>query len=206
MINDIKLLEDNIDEIAASPPITAFLHDLAGQNVYYDTHYYFLKLQCPYVVVHDLRIPFDSHAQPRFKPKLKAERNLENPFLASNLDYFLSWFTVLSSKYPVSPASLNLAGSVWLDSGYQLVDSGSHYLDSGSHYPDSGSYFLDSASHHLDSGSRYLDSRYPYLDSGSHKLYSSSHYLDSESHYANAVIGSYLYFFANTVFSLCWKV
>ena len=96
MIDEIKSLGEGT--IVAPPPITVFLHDLAGQDVYFDTHYYFLKLQCTYVVVYDLRIPFDSPAQPRFKPKLKAEHNLNNPFLQTNLDYFLSWFNVLNRQ------------------------------------------------------------------------------------------------------------
>ena len=79
-----------------SPTIRMVVHDLAGQAIYYDTHYLFLKSHAPYILVHDLTKPLDVTAEPRFKPSEKEdEQDLKNPLLASNLDYMLSWLNVL---------------------------------------------------------------------------------------------------------------
>ena len=79
-----------------SPTIRMIVHDLAGQAIYYDTHYLFLKSHAPYILIHDLMKPLDETAVPRFKPSEKdEERDLKNPFRASNLDYMLSWLDVL---------------------------------------------------------------------------------------------------------------
>ena len=73
-----------------------FLFDFAGQSIYYDTHACFLKPHCPYVLVHDLSMPLDNIAQPRFKPTTaRAEIKFKNPLCETNLDYFSSWLRVL---------------------------------------------------------------------------------------------------------------
>ena len=77
-------------------PIKVFLHDFAGQSVFYDTHFCFLKMLCPYVLVVDASLDLDEPAQPRFKFKsVDVERKLNDPILKTNLDCFLSWLTVL---------------------------------------------------------------------------------------------------------------
>ena len=79
-----------------SPTVRMVVHDLAGQAIYYDTHYLFLKSHAPYVLIHDLMKPLDETAEPRFKPsENEDEQDLKNPLLASNLDYMLSWLNVL---------------------------------------------------------------------------------------------------------------
>ena len=73
-----------------------FLFDFAGQSIYYDTHACFLKPHCPYVLVHDLSMPLDDIAQPRFKSgTTNAEIKFKNPLCETNLDYFSSWLRVL---------------------------------------------------------------------------------------------------------------
>ena len=76
--------------------IKVFVHDFAGQSIFYDTHFCFLKMLCPYVLVVDASINLDEPAQPRFKFKsVDVERKLNDPILETNLDCFLSWLTVL---------------------------------------------------------------------------------------------------------------
>ena len=61
-------------------------------------------MQCPYLLVVDLNIGLENPAQPRFKFKsVDVEGKLNDPLLESNLDYLLSWLTVLervSDFYP----------------------------------------------------------------------------------------------------------
>ena len=79
-----------------SPTIRMIVHDLAGQAIYYDTHYLFLKSHAPYVLVHDLTKPLDVTAEPRFKrSKNEDEQDLKNPLRATNLDYMSSYLNVL---------------------------------------------------------------------------------------------------------------
>ena len=92
-----KILDHcHVDTKSKSPTIRMIVHDLAGQAIYYDTHYLFLKSHAPYVLVHDLTKPLDETAEPRFKPSEKEdEKDLKNLPRASNLDYMLSWLNVL---------------------------------------------------------------------------------------------------------------
>ena len=77
-------------------PVRVFIHDFAGQSIYYDTHFCFLKMLCPYLLVVDASVNLEEPAQPRFKFKsIDVERKLNDPFLETNLDCLLSWLTVL---------------------------------------------------------------------------------------------------------------
>ena len=96
MIRKIEVFTKT-DKSHESPAVKVFIHDLAGQSIFYDTHFCFLKMRCPYLLVLDLNSPLEEPAQPRFKfQSIDVERNLHNPLLATNLDYFLSWLTVLA--------------------------------------------------------------------------------------------------------------
>ena len=71
----IKTAKKNI------PPTRVSVHDLAGQSIFYETHQCFLKLECPYVLTHDLTKPLDDPAHPRFKSKLtRKQTNLHSFF------------------------------------------------------------------------------------------------------------------------------
>ena len=95
-INKIMQHTHSISNIERTPPVRVILSDFAGQSIYYDTHYLFLQCHCPYILVHDLTKVLDQPAQPRFKAEgIDVEQNLNNPLLATNLDYFLSWLKVL---------------------------------------------------------------------------------------------------------------
>ena len=75
--------------------ISVFVHDFAGQSIFYDTHFCFLKMQCPYVLVVDLDLPLDDLAKPRYElPDFQCD--VPDPFLATNLDNSMSWLTVLA--------------------------------------------------------------------------------------------------------------
>ena len=77
-------------------PIKVFVHDFAGQSIFYDTHFCFLKMLCPYVLVVDTSLDLDEPAQSRFKFKsVDVERKLNDPTLETNLDCLLSWLIVL---------------------------------------------------------------------------------------------------------------
>ena len=97
------LTEEKLDKIhkfrnnvnSESPSTTVFLHDFAGQSIYYDTHFCFLKTACPYLLVVDVSSPLDSTAKPRFKFR-DSERDLHDPLLKTNFDYLFSWLTVLA--------------------------------------------------------------------------------------------------------------
>ena len=79
-----------------SAPVKVFIHDFAGQSVFYDTHFCFLKMLCPYLLVVDASVDLDKPAQHRFKSKsINFERKLNDPLLETNLDCLLSWLTVL---------------------------------------------------------------------------------------------------------------
>ena len=96
MVDKIEVLAKNTSR-EEPPSIEVFVHDLAGQSIFYDTHFCFLKMHCPYLLVLDLKVPLEEPAQPRFKfQSIDVERHLNNPLLATNLDYFLSWLTVLT--------------------------------------------------------------------------------------------------------------
>ena len=95
-INKIMRHTHSMSKVERSPAVRVILSDFAGQSIYYDTHYLFLQCHCPYILVHDLTKVLDHPAQPRFKAKgIDVEQNLNNPLLATNLDYFLSWLKVL---------------------------------------------------------------------------------------------------------------
>ena len=73
-----------------------FVHDFAGQSIFYGTHFCFLKMLCPYLLVVDASVDLDEPSQPRFKFKsVDVERKLNDPILKTNLDCLLSWLTVL---------------------------------------------------------------------------------------------------------------
>ena len=77
-------------------PVRVFIHDFAGQSIFYDTHFCFLKTQCPYLLVVDLSVGLENPAHSRFKFKsVDVERKLNDPLLETNFDYLLSWLTVL---------------------------------------------------------------------------------------------------------------
>ena len=96
MVSKVEMLTKTVKS-RESPAVKVFVHDLAGQSIFYDTHFCFLKMGCPYLLVLDLNSPLEEPAQPRFKfQSIDVERNLHNPLLATNLDYFLSWLTVLA--------------------------------------------------------------------------------------------------------------
>ena len=96
MIKRIQTLKLNNISGKQSAPIKVFVHDFAGQSIFYDTHYCFLKMLCPYVLVVDASVDLDEPAQHRFKSKsVNFERKLNDPLLETNLDCLLSWLTVL---------------------------------------------------------------------------------------------------------------
>ena len=92
-LDKIDNLRNNVN--SESPSTTVFLHDFAGQSIYYDTHFCFLKTACPYLLVVDVSSPLDDTAESRFKSH-DSERDLHDPLLKTNLDYLLSWLTVLA--------------------------------------------------------------------------------------------------------------
>ena len=97
-VEKVALLTETTVDVEASSGIRVFVHDLSGQSIFYETHHHFLKLHCPYVVVHDLTKPLDEPAHPRFKSKLTGnEVDLQNPFLVTNLDYLLMWLAALDN-------------------------------------------------------------------------------------------------------------
>ena len=90
-INGLVVNDDNSESLST----TVFVHDFAGQSVFYDTHFCFLKIQCPYLLVVDISSPLDEPAKSRFKFR-DSERDLHDPFYETNLDYLLSWLKVLA--------------------------------------------------------------------------------------------------------------
>ena len=94
----LKIRELKSNDFSSEQPaaIKVFVHDFAGQSIFYDTHFCFLKMLCPYVLVVDASLDLDEPAQPRFKFKsVDVERKLNDPILETNLDCLLSWLTVL---------------------------------------------------------------------------------------------------------------
>ena len=75
--------------------ITVFIHDFAGQSIFHDTHFCFLKMQCPYLLIIDCSLPLDDLAEPRYESR-HVKRDVPDPFLATNLDHFVSWLTALA--------------------------------------------------------------------------------------------------------------
>ena len=75
--------------------ITVFIHDFAGQSIFYDTHFCFLKMQCPYLLIIDCSLPLDDLAEPRYESR-HVKCDVPHPFLATNLDHFVSWLTALA--------------------------------------------------------------------------------------------------------------
>ena len=75
--------------------ITVFIHDFAGQSIFYDTHFCFLKMQCPYLLIIDCSLSLEDLAEPRYE-SLHVKCDVPDPFLATNLDHFVSWLTVLA--------------------------------------------------------------------------------------------------------------
>ena len=95
-IEKIRTLKSNNTSGEQSAPIKVFVHDFAGQSIFYDTHFCFLKMLCPYVLVVDASVDLDEPAHHRFKSKsVNFERKLNDPLLETNLDCLLSWLTVL---------------------------------------------------------------------------------------------------------------
>ena len=93
----IRALKSNSTSNEQSVSIKVFVHDFAGQSIYYDTHFCFLKMLCPYLLVVDASVDLDEPSQPRFKFKsVDVERKLNDPILETNLDRLLSWLTVLA--------------------------------------------------------------------------------------------------------------
>ena len=93
-----KMQELKSNDFSSEQPaaIKVFVHDFAGQSIFYDTHFCFLKMLCPYVLVVDASLDLDEPAQSRFKFKsVDVERKLNDPILETNLDCLLSWLTVL---------------------------------------------------------------------------------------------------------------
>ena len=91
-----KALKSNDSSGEQSALIKVFVHDFAGQSIFYDTHFCFLKMLCPYVLVVDASVDLDEPAQHRFKSKsINFKRKLNDPLLETNLDCWLSWLTVL---------------------------------------------------------------------------------------------------------------
>ena len=93
-----KIQELKSNDFSSEQPaaIKVFVHDFAGQSIFYDTHFCFLKMLCPYVLVVDASLDLDEPAQSRFKFKsVDLERKLNDPILQTNLDCLLSWLTVL---------------------------------------------------------------------------------------------------------------
>ena len=93
-----KIQELKSNDFSSEQPaaIKVFVHDFAGQSIFYDTHFCFLKMLCPYVLVVDASLDLDEPAQSRFKFKsVDVERKLNDPILETNLDCLLSWLTVL---------------------------------------------------------------------------------------------------------------
>ena len=93
-----KMRELKSNDFSSEQPaaIKVFVHDFAGQSIFYDTHFCFLKMLCPYVLVVDASLDLDEPAQSRFKFKsVDVERRLNDPILETNLDCLLSWLTVL---------------------------------------------------------------------------------------------------------------
>ena len=96
-IKKIRTLKSNIVSEEKSAPIKVFVHDFAGQSIYYDTHFCFLKMLCPYLLIIDASVDLNEPSQPRFKFKsVDVERKLNDPILETNLDRLLSWLTVLA--------------------------------------------------------------------------------------------------------------
>ena len=94
----MKIQELKSNDFSSEQPaaIKVFVHDFAGQSIFYDTHFCFLKMLCPYVLVVDASLDLDEPAQPRFKFKsVDVERKLNDPILETNLDCLLSWLAVL---------------------------------------------------------------------------------------------------------------
>ena len=92
----IQELQSNDFSSEQPAPMKVFVHDFAGQSIFYDTHFCFLKMLCPYVLVVDASLDLDEPAQPRFKFKsVDVERKLNDPILETNLDCLLSWLAVL---------------------------------------------------------------------------------------------------------------
>ena len=93
-----KIQELKSNDFSSEQPaaIKVFVHDFAGQSIFYDTHFCFLKMLCPYVLVVDASLDLDEPAQSRFKFKsVDVERKLNDPILETNLDCLLSWLTIL---------------------------------------------------------------------------------------------------------------
>ena len=54
-----KALKSNDSSGEQSALIKVFVHDFAGQSIFYDTHFCFLKMLCPYVLVVDASVDLD---------------------------------------------------------------------------------------------------------------------------------------------------
>ena len=95
-IKKIRALMSNNISSEQLAPVKVFVHDFAGQSIFYDTHFCFLKMLCPYVLVVDASVDLDQPAQHRFKFKsVDVEGKLNDPIIETNLDCLLSWLTVL---------------------------------------------------------------------------------------------------------------
>jgi hypothetical protein len=106
----IDKLRNNVNSESLST--TVFLHDFAGQSIYYDTHFCFLKTACPYLLVVDVSCPLDDTAKPRFKSR-DSERDLNDPLLKTNFDYLLSWLTDLAKLGDVICSEISSGSHCW---------------------------------------------------------------------------------------------
>jgi GTPase SAR1 family protein len=109
-LDKIDKLRNNVD--SESPSTTVYLHDFAGQSIYYDTHFCFLKTACPYLLVVDVSSPLDNTAKPRFK-SCDSECDLNDPLLKTNFDYLLSWLTVLARLSDVICSEISSGSHCW---------------------------------------------------------------------------------------------
>ena len=109
-LDKIDNLRNNVN--SESPSTTVFLHDFAGQSIYYDTHFCFLKTACPYLLVVDVSSPLDDTAKPRFK-SCDSECDLHDPLLKTNFDYLLSWLTVLAKLGDVICSEISSGSHCW---------------------------------------------------------------------------------------------
>ena len=92
-----KLCGENTpgEKVIDGKSITVFIHDFAGQSIFHDTHFCFLKMQCPYLLIIDCSLPLDDLAKPRYESR-HVKCDVPDPFLETNLDHFVSWLTALA--------------------------------------------------------------------------------------------------------------
>ena len=92
-----KLCSENTpsEKMLDGKSIAVFIHDFAGQSIFHDTHFCFLKMGCPYLLIIDCSLPLDDLAKPRYESR-HVKCDVPDPFLETNLDHFVSWLTALA--------------------------------------------------------------------------------------------------------------